>query len=71
MNQSLQSQYSTANYGTNAGAGGASLKVKLNQLEVTTTANNNHYIGNRVHDNGGDPVQQEGGADPACGEGVA
>ena len=31
MNQSLQSQYSTAA----AGAGGASLKVKLNQLEVS------------------------------------
>ena len=34
MNQSLQSQYSTANYGGASAAGGASLKVKLNQLEV-------------------------------------
>ena len=36
MNQSLPSQYSTANYNGGASApGGASLKVKLNQLEVS------------------------------------
>ena len=37
MNQSLPSQYSTANYNGGASApGGASLKVKLNQLEVSS-----------------------------------
>ena len=80
MNQSLPSQYSTANYnGGASAAGGASLKVKLNQLEVSIPArlhwewiltNSFCDIGNREHHNRGDPIQQEGGVNTPLREGV-
>ena len=83
MNQSLPSQYSTANYNGGASAtGGASLKVKLNQLEVSILALPHIHrerilssrlicaIGNREHHNRGDPIQQEGGVNTALREGI-